>query len=75
ALGGLGVLCQLGSEGPFRAEMERWVPGFAEIPPRRTPRRRVSPPARLPTPEQPAVVEPPPDDTVLTPWPRPRKPR
>jgi predicted unusual protein kinase regulating ubiquinone biosynthesis (AarF/ABC1/UbiB family) len=27
-LGGIGVLCQLGSAGPFRAEMERWVPGF-----------------------------------------------
>ncbi|MGI8699148.1 MAG: ABC1 kinase family protein [Mycobacteriales bacterium] len=73
-LGGLGVLCQLGSEGPFRAEMERWVPGFAEIPPRRAPRRRVSAPARLPTPEQTAVGKPPPDDTVLTPRPRPRKP-
>jgi hypothetical protein len=28
-LGGIGVLCQLGAEGPFRAEMERWLPGFA----------------------------------------------
>ena len=28
-LGGIGVLCQLGTTGPFRAEMERWVPGFA----------------------------------------------
>lgn len=28
-LGGIGVLCQLGSEAPFRAEMEKWVPGFA----------------------------------------------
>ena len=28
-LGGIGVLCQLGSTGEFRAEMERWVPGFA----------------------------------------------
>lgn len=27
-LGGIGVLCQLGAEGPFRAEMERWLPGF-----------------------------------------------
>ncbi|MFI0449936.1 ABC1 kinase family protein [Actinomadura sp. 6N118] len=25
-----GVLCQLEAEGPFRAEAERWVPGFAE---------------------------------------------
>jgi predicted unusual protein kinase regulating ubiquinone biosynthesis (AarF/ABC1/UbiB family) len=29
-LGGIGVLCQLGTEAPFRAEMERWLPGFAE---------------------------------------------
>jgi predicted unusual protein kinase regulating ubiquinone biosynthesis (AarF/ABC1/UbiB family) len=28
-LGGIGVLCQLGTTGPFRAEMQRWVPGFA----------------------------------------------
>jgi predicted unusual protein kinase regulating ubiquinone biosynthesis (AarF/ABC1/UbiB family) len=31
-LGGVGVLCQLGAQGPFRAEMERWLPGFAEPP-------------------------------------------
>jgi len=29
-LGAVGVLCQLGSGGEFRAEMERWQPGFAE---------------------------------------------
>jgi predicted unusual protein kinase regulating ubiquinone biosynthesis (AarF/ABC1/UbiB family) len=29
-LGGIGVLCQLGTEAPFRGEMERWVPGFAD---------------------------------------------
>jgi predicted unusual protein kinase regulating ubiquinone biosynthesis (AarF/ABC1/UbiB family) len=29
-LGAVGVLCQLGSTAPFRAEMERWQPGFAE---------------------------------------------
>jgi predicted unusual protein kinase regulating ubiquinone biosynthesis (AarF/ABC1/UbiB family) len=28
-LGGIGVLCQLGAEARFRAEMERWLPGFA----------------------------------------------
>ena len=27
-LGGIGVLCQLGAAGPFRAEMAQWVPGF-----------------------------------------------
>ena len=25
---GIGVLCQLGSEGPFRAEMIQWMPGY-----------------------------------------------
>ncbi|MCM3884656.1 AarF/UbiB family protein [Frankia sp. R82] len=29
-LGAIGVLCQLGSTGHFRAEMEAWQPGFAE---------------------------------------------
>ncbi len=29
-LGTVGVLCQLGSSGRFRAEMEQWQPGFAE---------------------------------------------
>jgi hypothetical protein len=28
-LGGIGVLCQLGTVAPLRAEMEKWVPGFA----------------------------------------------
>jgi hypothetical protein len=25
---GIGVLCQLGCEGPFRAEVLRWIPGY-----------------------------------------------
>jgi predicted unusual protein kinase regulating ubiquinone biosynthesis (AarF/ABC1/UbiB family) len=29
---GIGVLCQLGCEGPFRAEVLRWVPGYAAGP-------------------------------------------
>ncbi len=29
-LGGVGVLCQLGARVPVRAEMERWLPGFAD---------------------------------------------
>ncbi len=29
-LGGIGVLSQLGTEAPFRAELERWLPGFAD---------------------------------------------
>jgi predicted unusual protein kinase regulating ubiquinone biosynthesis (AarF/ABC1/UbiB family) len=28
-LGGIGVLCQLGTAASFRSEMQRWVPGFA----------------------------------------------
>ncbi|WP_242605606.1 AarF/ABC1/UbiB kinase family protein [Frankia sp. Cppng1_Ct_nod] len=28
-LGTVGVLCQLGSAGPFRTEMQQWQPGFA----------------------------------------------
>ncbi len=60
-LGGIGVLCQLGAEGPFRAEAEHWVPGFAQAP--ATPRvRRVTPPERIPTPEQTSVVEPGPEE-------------
>jgi hypothetical protein len=26
------VLCQLECEGPFRAEVVRWVPGYADAP-------------------------------------------
>jgi predicted unusual protein kinase regulating ubiquinone biosynthesis (AarF/ABC1/UbiB family) len=29
-LGGIGVLCQLGAEAPFRSEMEQWLPGFRD---------------------------------------------
>jgi predicted unusual protein kinase regulating ubiquinone biosynthesis (AarF/ABC1/UbiB family) len=29
-LGGVGVLCQLGAEVPMRAELDRWLPGFAD---------------------------------------------
>ncbi|MFN2625084.1 MAG: ABC1 kinase family protein [Mycobacteriales bacterium] len=29
-MGAVGVLCQLGTSGNFRAEAERWAPGFAE---------------------------------------------
>ena len=30
ALAGIGVLCQLECEGSFRAEVQRWVPGYAD---------------------------------------------
>ena len=29
-MGTIGVLCQLGGTAAFRAEMERWQPGFAQ---------------------------------------------
>lgn len=29
---GIGVLCQLGCEGAFRAEVQRWVPGYSDDP-------------------------------------------
>jgi predicted unusual protein kinase regulating ubiquinone biosynthesis (AarF/ABC1/UbiB family) len=38
-MGAIGVFCQLGAEAPWRAEIERWVPGFA---PRRARARRTS---------------------------------
>ncbi|HVA59410.1 MAG TPA: AarF/ABC1/UbiB kinase family protein [Mycobacteriales bacterium] len=53
-LGGVGVLCQLGAGGPFRAEMRQWLPGFAEHPRRRV--RRVDPPVAIPTPEDSATA-------------------
>ena len=39
---GMGVLCQLESEGPYRAEMIRWMPGYsdADLPADRRRRRR-----------------------------------
>ena len=71
-LGTIGVLCQLGGEAPFREEMMRWQPGFAEPGSRLAAEaasadaRRPTAPAGAPTPEQTAVVEPPPDDTLLS---------
>jgi predicted unusual protein kinase regulating ubiquinone biosynthesis (AarF/ABC1/UbiB family) len=49
-LGGVGVLCQLGARGAFRAEMESWLPGFA--PGHTPPRRQIEPPDRIPAAEQ-----------------------
>jgi predicted unusual protein kinase regulating ubiquinone biosynthesis (AarF/ABC1/UbiB family) len=42
---GIGVLCQLECEGPFRAEVLRWIPGYADPAPAR---------AGTPEPEAPA---------------------
>ncbi len=66
-LGGVGVLCQLGSTGAFRAEMERWLPGFRASPVAEPKLKRPRAPRRVPTPEQTAIVEPPVEDTVLSP--------
>jgi predicted unusual protein kinase regulating ubiquinone biosynthesis (AarF/ABC1/UbiB family) len=30
-LGSIGVLCQLGARAPYRAVLERWLPGFAPV--------------------------------------------
>jgi len=38
--GATGVLCQLEAEAPWRAELERWLPGFADAPTRGAGRRR-----------------------------------
>jgi predicted unusual protein kinase regulating ubiquinone biosynthesis (AarF/ABC1/UbiB family) len=73
-LGGIGVLCQLGATVPVRAEASRLLPGFAEpgsaeaaaankVNDRSRSAARLS---GLPTPEQTSIVEPPPDDTVLS---------
>ena len=53
-LGGIGVLCQLDAEAPFRGEMEAWVPGFSDgyVGGRFTP----SPPTELPTPDETASL-------------------
>lgn len=67
-LGGVGVLCQLGSEGPFRAEVERHLPGFAEpgtgaaAAAAAANVHRPGSRLRAPTPEQTTVVEPGLDD-------------
>lgn len=67
-LGGVGVLSQLGSEGPFRAEVEQHLPGFAEpgsAAAQAAAAANVHRPAsllRAPTPEQTTVVEPGLDD-------------
>src|SRR3954465_4364987 len=72
-LGAIGVLCQLGSTGSFRSEMERWQPGFAEPGTAAAEHAdEVNRPGR-PLPavpsladEDPSIVLPPPDDTLLT---------
>jgi len=43
-IGGIGVLSQLDCSAPFRAELERWLPGFATSPP--PPRRTMTTPGQ-----------------------------
>jgi len=59
-LGGIGVLCQLDAEAPFRGEMEAWVPGFSDdyVGDRFAP----APPSELPTPDDTAAITPHSDD-------------
>ena len=72
-LGAVGVLCQLGSSGPFRAEMQQWQPGFAEpgtaaaehAAHANRPGRPLPRVPRLKGEHASTVVLPPPDDTVL----------
>jgi predicted unusual protein kinase regulating ubiquinone biosynthesis (AarF/ABC1/UbiB family) len=71
-LGTIGVLCQLEGAAPYRQEMASWQPGFAEPgtaaeqQAQQAAQRRIEPPEAIPTPEQTAIVEPPPDDTFLS---------
>ena len=53
-LGGVGVLCQIDAEGPFRREAERWVPGFSDD--YRGDDYRPAPPQELPTPDETAPL-------------------
>jgi predicted unusual protein kinase regulating ubiquinone biosynthesis (AarF/ABC1/UbiB family) len=78
-LGAVGVLCQLGSTGPFRAEMARWQPGFA--PPGSAAARhaeKANRPGRtlprLAVEEEAGVFRPLPGP-VIAPAPAPRRPR
>jgi len=71
-LGTIGVLCQLNGEAAFREEISRWQPGFAEpgsalaAEAAAAEARKVEPPSGLPLPEETAIVQPPPDDTLLS---------
>jgi len=71
-LGTIGVLCQLGGEAAFREEVSRWQPGFAEpgsalaAEAAAAEDRKVEPPVGAPLPEETAIVQPPPDDTLLS---------
>jgi predicted unusual protein kinase regulating ubiquinone biosynthesis (AarF/ABC1/UbiB family) len=42
---GIGVLCQLECEGPFRAEVLQWMPGYTEDPPAALPSAALTTPA------------------------------
>ncbi|SNQ46041.1 putative unusual protein kinase [Frankia canadensis] len=79
-LGAIGILCQLGSTGPFRAEMERWQPGFAEpgSPPARAAAHANRPERTLPelrVRDEAGVIRAAPGPVVLTDPPRTRRRR
>jgi len=50
--GAIGVLCQLEAEGPWRAELQRWLPGFGPDH-KPTARRKAAAPRKTATPRRP----------------------
>ena len=55
AAAGVGVLCQLECEGPFRAEVLRWMPGYADPPEPAPPSQPASAPSARTTEPAPPV--------------------
>jgi predicted unusual protein kinase regulating ubiquinone biosynthesis (AarF/ABC1/UbiB family) len=70
---GIGVLCQLECEGPYRAEMLRWMPGYSDDPWSRKPAAELvsqpdalSQPDGLSQPEEPDALTRPDEPDALT---------
>ena len=57
ATAGVGVLCQLECEGPFRAEVLRWMPGYADPPKPAPPSQPASAPSAQTTEPAPPVSQ------------------
>ena len=71
---GIGVLCQLECEGPYRAEMLRWMPGYSDDPWSRKPAAELvshpgalSQPDGLSQPEEPDALTRPDEPDALSP--------
>jgi predicted unusual protein kinase regulating ubiquinone biosynthesis (AarF/ABC1/UbiB family)/HSP20 family molecular chaperone IbpA len=58
ATAGVGVLCQLECEGPFRAEMLRWLPGYTDPPKPPPPSTRPARVTRSARPPRPVSAQP-----------------